>query len=214
MVIFAHRGLVDEKNNIPENSLASLKNALDAGFMAIEFDIWFVNQQLIISHNEPKNSQLTLFNFLEYSLLYSKQPLLYWLDFKNVNFSNATTIALQTKNILETLKIPLTNCYFSPFITNYELAEQVYLVWQSILGNFMAVIEEEKQFLKCQQFITKHTINNLSINHHLLNNQSIMNSLKNHCQNINLFAWTVKNLETYLNLQQKQIKNFASDIVL
>ena len=56
--------------------------------------------------------------------------------------------------------------------------------------------------------------NNLSINHHLLNNQSIMNSLKNHCQNINLFAWTVKNLETYLNLQQKQIKNFASDIVL
>jgi glycerophosphoryl diester phosphodiesterase len=216
MAIFAHRGLVSKKNNIPENSLASLKNALDAGFVAIEFDIWFVNQQLIISHDEPKNGHLTLFNFLEYSLLHSKQPLLYWLDFKNVNSSNAAQIALQTKHILEKLNISLENCYFAPFITNYQLVQKIYLIWQNIFHNFsfIAVLEEEKQFLKCQQFIIKHQINYLSINHHLLTNHFIMNSLKNHCPNIKLFAWTIKNLETYFNLKQHRIENFASDIVL
>ena len=214
MAIFAHRGLVDAKNNIFENSLASLKNALDAGFIAIEFDIWFIGNQLIISHDEPKNNQLTLFEFLEYSLKNSQKPLFYWLDFKNATLNNATQIALQTKNILEKLKIPLDNCYFAPFITNYELAEQIYLIWQNILGNFMAVIEQESQFLKCQKFIINHKINHLSVNHQLLNNQFIMNSLQNTLPNLNLFAWTIKNLATYLDLQQKQIKNFASDIIL
>ena len=41
-----------------------------------------------------------------------------------------------------------------------------------------------------------------------------MNSLKKNCQNTQLFAWTIKNLATYLDLKQQQIKNFASDIVL
>ena len=55
--IFAHRGFVgncDQQNYIQQNSLASLKNAYDSGFRAIEFDIWFYNSQLILSHDQPQ----------------------------------------------------------------------------------------------------------------------------------------------------------------
>ena len=218
MAIFAHRGLVDVEKNIYENSLKSLQNALDAGFLAIEFDIWFIDQKLIISHDEPKNSQssLNLFDFLQHSLLHSKKSLLYWLDFKNVSLHNATEIAIQTKNIIENLNLPLKNCYFAPFITDYHLAKQVHTKWQNIFSDFsfMAVLEHESQFNECQKFIIENQINHLSINHHLLKNQFIMNSLKKNSPNIKLFAWTIKNRETYLNLQQQQIENFASDIVL
>ena len=218
MAIFAHRGLVDVEKNIYENSLESLQNALDAGFLAIEFDIWFVNQQLIISHDEPKSNQSspTVFNFLQHSLLHSQKSLFYWLDFKNVSLNNATEIAIQTKNIIENLNLPLKNCYFAPFITDYHLAKQIYTKWQNIFGDFsfMAVLEHESQFAECQKFISENQIHHLSINHQLLKNQSIMNSLKKNCQNTQLFAWTIKNLATYLDLKQQQIKNFASDIVL
>ena len=39
MKIFAHRGYVI--NGIKENSIAALVNAVDCGFAAIEFDLYF-----------------------------------------------------------------------------------------------------------------------------------------------------------------------------
>ena len=86
--VFAHRGFTFDENNpqnkIEQNSLASLKNAVNHGFKAIEFDIWYFNSQLVLSHDQPNLANYqTLTKFSEY-FIYGNQ-LDYWLDFKNLD---------------------------------------------------------------------------------------------------------------------------------
>ena len=45
--IFAHRGFI--QNNIKQNTIASLKNAVKNNFNAVEFDIWFIDGELYLS---------------------------------------------------------------------------------------------------------------------------------------------------------------------
>ena len=44
--LFAHRGFVLE--NAQQNSIESLKEAVKENFKAIEFDIWFLNGNLVL----------------------------------------------------------------------------------------------------------------------------------------------------------------------
>ena len=90
--LFAHRGYVE--NNIKQNSIASLKNAVKNQFKGIEFDVWNINNDLIISHDKPKSDPLNLLpKFKDYLIF--KNQIEYWIDFKN----------LDLKNIEVTLKI-------------------------------------------------------------------------------------------------------------
>ena len=52
--LFAHRGFA--KGNILQNSIASLNHAHKSGFKAIEFDIWFLEEKLFLSHDRPKKN--------------------------------------------------------------------------------------------------------------------------------------------------------------
>lgn len=60
--IFAHRGFA--QNNIKQNSIASLKNAFKNGFKAIEFDIWWLENQLFLSHDKPSKTSLLISRIL------------------------------------------------------------------------------------------------------------------------------------------------------
>ena len=55
MRLFAHRGFVTESH--PENSVTSLKEAVAQGFKAIEFDLWFVEGEILIKHDQPKKDE-------------------------------------------------------------------------------------------------------------------------------------------------------------
>ena len=52
--------LFSDENNIKQNSIASLKNAVKNQFKGVEFDVWNINNDLIISHDKPKSDPLNL----------------------------------------------------------------------------------------------------------------------------------------------------------
>jgi glycerophosphoryl diester phosphodiesterase len=211
MAIFAHRGIVNA--DISENSLESLENAIYLGFLGIEFDIWYWQNELIISHDKPCKNLLTLQSFLLCSLATSKNPMLYWLDFKNVNLDNCLDIAIQTKKIFTFCQVPEQNIFLAPFVTDYNLSQQIFFNWQKVFGkniNFMAVCEHQHQLQECLHFIRCNNISHLSINKTLLNQQNI-ELIQQYCQ---IFAWTIKDKQDYFALQKLGIKNFATDICL
>ena len=53
--LFAHRGFVE--NNMKQNSIASLKNAVAKGFKAIEFDIWWCDGEFLLKHDKPSEKE-------------------------------------------------------------------------------------------------------------------------------------------------------------
>ena len=80
--LFAHRGFVTE--NISQNSIASLKQAYDFNFRAVEFDIWFLDEKLVLKHDQPLEKEINnLPKFRDYFSF--KNELTYWMDFKNLD---------------------------------------------------------------------------------------------------------------------------------
>ncbi len=128
-MLFAHRGFVDK--NCPENSIASLKKARELGFKAIEFDIWFLEEKLILSHNNPKTIE-NLPNLSDYFIF--KNQMNYWLDFKNLNEKNAISALELLKKIIEMSGIELDKLYFAPFVTNYKTSEKILTAFHKIFG--------------------------------------------------------------------------------
>ena len=49
--IFSHRGSVIKKSQ--ENKIEAFKNVYKKGIRAIEFDIWYLKNQLVLKHNRP-----------------------------------------------------------------------------------------------------------------------------------------------------------------
>ena len=209
--IFAHRGYLIQ-NNLPnilqENSLASLKNAVANNFSAIEFDIWFVNNQLVLSHNYPSNKQKN--NLFNDFLLYKNQ-LEYWLDFKNIDLQNVDKILNLVKKDLAQAQIDLTKVYFVPYVVDYDLAQKIFERFKVFFGKevmFGAVCDQIKQINDLKNFVEKNNLKLISIDHKLISDEVIRN-FKN-CQ---LMAWTVNNQDQMKALIAKGIKIFASDTV-
>lgn len=207
--LFAHRGLWDEK--IPQNSMASLRNAYENGFRAIEFDIWFWQEKLLINHDQPQDSLASNLAQLKDYFLY-KNELEYWLDFKNLNENNAREALILVKKTIEECEINLNKIFFAPFITNYKKAEKIFLIIKEIFGaeaRFIAVLEDVKNFGPVVSFLRKNNIKYLSINQELL----IGNNIKK-LVGVELFAWTIKDKKRFEELKNLGIKNFATNIVL
>ena len=87
--LFAHRGLVE--NNMKQNSIASLKNAVAKGFKAVEFDIWWLDGEFFIKHDKPNEKEKFLLPRLQDYLCFGSD-LEYWFDFKKPPTFDGNTI--------------------------------------------------------------------------------------------------------------------------
>jgi len=210
--LFAHRGFVTE--NISQNSIASLKKAYEFDFRAIEFDIWFLNGKLILKHDKPSEVEINnLPSFSDYFCL--KNEMIYWMDFKNLDEKNSEIVLKLVKKDLDKALINLDQVYFAPFITDYKVAEKVLLKIREIFGekvNLIAVCEElssVKDVEILRDFLTKNKIKFLSIFHKIID----QNFLKKF-SDIEMFAWTVNDMERLRELENLGVRNFATDKII
>ncbi len=205
-MLFAHRGFVDK--NCPENSIASLKKAYELGFRAIEFDIWFIENNLCLSHDQPKQIK-ALPSLSDYFIFQNQMK--YWCDFKNLNQENASEAMKLLKENIEASKIKMENLYFAPFITDYVLAEKILKIFRKTFGevNYVAICEDAKKLDALYDFMTKNEVKNLSILHKLIDK-----NLLGRFKNIEIFAWTVNDENRLRELQTLGIKNFTTDIII
>ncbi len=210
--LFAHRGFAE--NKLQQNTITSLNQAKEKGFVAVEFDIWFFEGKLVLKHDEPKENEIkNLPNFSDY--LVFQNEFFYWLDFKNLSRENARKVLLLVRNKIEECKIDLKRFYFAPFITDYILAAEIFEIIRNVFGEDVQLIavcerlDSEKEINELRQFLTKRKIKFLSTFHELIN-QNLVQKFSD----INFFAWTVNDLKRLKELQNLGVKNFATDKIL
>jgi glycerophosphoryl diester phosphodiesterase len=207
--LFAHRGFVEK--NISQNSIESFKQAYKNNFRAIEFDIWFLQEKLFLKHDFPKESELkSLANLNDY--FKHGNEFFYWLDFKNLSEINSETALKKVKEEIDKSLINLSQIYFAPFITDYLIAKKIFEKIRKTFGqkaNLVAVCEDlknENDLKILCNFLNKNQVNNLSIFHQLIDEKLIKNLPK-----IEIFAWTVNDLNRLRELEKLGVKNFATD---
>lgn len=204
-MIFAHRGLVTK--NSPQNSIASLEEAHKAGFLGIEFDLWFVDGEILIKHDHPeKNEKLP--SLREYFRF--KNDLFYWLDFKNLNKDNVEAAFEFVLIEAELAGIERDRMFLIPFETNYELAGYFFDKAKEVFGDFVqfgAVCESDISAL--EKLCATKKVKFLSVFHGLIDDSFLR---KFSTQKI--FAWTIKDKKTFEKLRDLGVENFASDLSL
>lgn len=201
MNLFAHRGLVTKDS--PENSIASLTAAYSKGFRGVEFDLWFLDGKFVIKHDEPKGEALPSLN----DFLCFGNDMTYWLDFKNLNESNAVAAFDLAKQEISRAKIDFNKIYFAPFITDYSLAEKV----KNILGKnfqFVAVCKTKDQIPTLKNFYRASQVKFLSVFHELIDEDFIKEFPQ-----AEIFAWSVNDLERLKNLTTLGVNNFATNLL-
>lgn len=205
--IFAHRGFVGD--NIPQNSIASLKNAYLNNFDGVEFDIWFFNGELILKHDQPIFTELnSLPRFCNYFLYQNKIE--YWMDFKNLDESNVDEVLKLLKKDLE--NIDLDKVYFAPFITDYKIAGKIFEKIRNVFGDktkVMAVcerLENQDKINNLRKFLSDNWVSHLSILHKLID-KKFMELFAD----VKIFAWTVNDVKEFERLENIGVGNFASD---
>lgn len=208
--IFAHRGFVT--STAQENSIESLREAHKNHFIGVEFDLWLIDDFVVVNHDLPEKKHLSkLPNFRDYLIF--KNDLEYWIDFKNLDKSNVEQIMDVVVEEINRAKIDYKKVYFAPFITELERAILVYDVVRNRVkdAQIMAVCESlsEQNFIFYHQELQKNNIKFLSIQHEIIN-EKFMQIFSD----INLFAWTVNDLARLRDLQKLGVKNFTSDIIL
>lgn len=210
--LFAHRGYLHSKNNetIKENSTRSLDNAYDNLFKAVEFDIWFFENQLILNHDKPtENDFENLLKIDEY--FYYKNQINYWLDFKNLNISNCQQVIDLLKISIQKNNISLDNIYFAPYNLCYK---EISFINRKFIENFgeikfLAILESKKnknELNEFKEFLIKNKIKYLSVFHELIDENFVQNF-----RDFEFFAWTVNDLERLKILHKMEVKNFATD---
>ena len=204
-MIFAHRGLVTK--NSSQNSIASLREAYKSGFKGVEFDLWFVDGEILIKHDQPEKDEKlpTLREYFSF-----KNELTYWLDFKNLNKKNAKDAFEFVLEEVQKAGINRDKIFLIPFETNYEIAGYFFDQAKEVFGDsvqFGAVCEVDISGL--EKLCATKNVKFLSVFSDLIDENFIK---KFSTQTI--FAWTIKDQKTFQRLRDLGIKNFASDLVL
>lgn len=207
--IFAHRGFITEK--VKENSIASLHEAHKNNFAGVEFDVWFVDNSLLLHHDMPQQSEMANLPFLQDYLVF-KNDFEYWIDFKNLDEGNAIEAAKHINKEIKAAKIDVKKVFFAPFITDLNKAIPVYNVLRNGLkgAQIMAVCEDlaPQDFVDYHKNLQRNHIKFLSIKHEIINENFVKIF-----SDITLFAWTVNDLARLHALQKMGVKNFTSDII-
>ena len=134
------------------------------------------------------------------------------MDFKNLDAENSATVLNLVKNEIEAADIRLDQIYFAPFITDFKKAEKIFAVIRNFFGakaKIVAVcdkLNDEKEAENLHQFLTRNNVKFLSIFHKLLNQNFVQTF-----SNIEIFAWTVNDLERLKELEAIGVKNIATD---
>ncbi len=213
--LFAHRGFTfddkNQQNKINQNSLASLKNAVNHGFKAIEFDIWYFNSQLVLCHGQPNLSNFqSLTKFSEY-FIYGNE-LDYWLDFKNLNEVNIENALKLVKSQINNAKINLDKIFFAPYCTDYFLSQKIFFKFRKIFGSsikLVAVVDNDRQIPSLYEFVTKNNVKYISIDYKLINQNLIIKF-----EDQVFLAWTINDRPAFNSLVKSGIKYFATDKIL
>lgn len=207
--LFAHRGFVE--NNMKQNSIASLKNAVAKGFKAIEFDIWWVDGEFFIKHDKPsKKEEFSLPRLQDY--LYYKNELEYWFDFKNIDQNNIDDVLKKLKTDLILKEIDLNKVFFAPYITDYAMAIKIALKFRNFFSqkiNFVGVCDNEAGVQEIINMTDIELIDFVSINYALINLE-LLKKIKP----TKLLAWTVNDVKQINDLYMLGVDKFATDKVL
>lgn len=202
--LFAHRGFWHEYNQ--QNTIASLKNARESAFDGIECDLFFHESRgLLLSHDEVKDKDLSNFaQYLQYENFFK-----YWLDFKNLDLVNARKVFEIVKSEVMKAKINFNNIFIAPFISDYQLARAILKIAREVFEeklNFAAMCKCAEEEDGLVEFIHEENIKFLSIAHELIN-EKLIEKLKD----VELFVWTINDLERIIYLEKFGIKNFITD---
>ena len=207
--LFAHRGFVE--NNMKQNSIASLKNAVAKGFKAIEFDIWWVDGEFFVKHDKPnKKEEFSLPRLQDY--LYYKNELEYWFDFKNIDQNNIDDVLKKLKTDLILKEIDLNKVFFAPYITDYAMAIKIALKFRNFFSqkiNFVGVCDNEAGVQEIINMTDIELIDFVSINYALINLE-LLKKIKP----TKLLAWTVNDVKQINDLYMLGVDKFATDKVL
>lgn len=142
--IVAHRGAW-KKNNLPENSIASLRHAIDLKLPGSEFDVWrTADDSLVINHDAHYNKMLieetnyadltkfklsngeklpTLYEYISEGIRNNKKTLLVCeIKPSEISKERGKITALKTVETIKKLKAEKKTCYIS---FDYEILKQI-----------------------------------------------------------------------------------------
>nr|WP_294783513.1 glycerophosphodiester phosphodiesterase family protein [uncultured Flavobacterium sp.] len=142
--IVAHRGAW-KKNNLPENSIASLRHAIDLKLPGSEFDVWrTADDSLVINHDAHYNKLLieetnyadllkfklsngeklpTLHEYISEGIKNNKQTLLVCeIKPSEISKERGKKTALMSVEVIKKLKADKNTCYIS---FDYEILKQI-----------------------------------------------------------------------------------------
>jgi len=207
--LFAHRGFVE--NNMKQNSIASLKNAVSKGFKAIEFDIWWLDGEFFIKHDKPSEKERFLLPRLQDFFIYENQ-LEYWLDFKNLDQNNIDEALKKLNADLVLRKINLDRIFFAPYITDYKLTSIISTKFRHFFSQkikFVGVCDNKSFRQELVDMIDLELIDFISINYTLIDDNFLKKILPS-----KLLAWTINDINKINDLYMLGIDKFATDKVL
>ena len=201
-MIFAHRGLVTK--NSPENSIASLEAAYQAGFRSIEFDLWLSEGKILIKHNKPEGEILpTLCEYLRFG-----NEMTYWLDCKNLDGSNAKDTLELIFYEIQKAKIDLKKIFLATFALDNEVVTQARRIFGEDI-KFISACREREKIADLERFCVENRVKFLSVFHEFIDADFIKKF-----SNQEIFAWTVNDVKRLQELAALGVKHFASDHLL
>jgi len=154
--IVAHRGAW-KKNNLPENSIASLRQAIDLKLPGSEFDVWrTADDSLVINHDAHYNKLLieetkyedlikfklsngeklpTLHEYITEGKRNNKHTLLVCeIKPSEISKERGKKTALQTVEMIKKLKADKITCYIS---FDYEILKQIRQVDEKVVLQYL-----------------------------------------------------------------------------
>ncbi len=207
--LFAHRGLVE--NNMKQNSIASLKNAVAKGFKAVEFDIWWLDGEFFIKHDKPNEKEKFLLPRLQDYLCFGND-LEYWFDFKNLDQNNIDEALKKLNADLVLKKIDLAKIFFAPYITDYKLTSIISVKFRKFFSQkikFVGVCDDKNWRQEVIDMIDLELIDFISINHDLIDADFLKK-----ISPTKLLAWTVNDIKRINDLYLLGVDKFATDKAL
>lgn len=207
MKIFSHRGL--RNGQIKENSLKAFKQAYEKNLRAFEVDIWYLENELFLTHDKPQD--LNNLNKLEELFSEFQNEVSYWLDFKNLTEKNCKEVCQKMQKIMQNFGLNSKQLYFAPYINNLENGDKIYPIIKEIFGNevqILAIIEkiDAASYQDYYQKFKAAGLYGISIHYSNLNGE-----FRKFFSDVPIFAWTVNEQKIAQSLEKLGIENLTSD---
>lgn len=219
---FAHRGLFNNEENIPENSLTAFQKAIDAGY-GIELDVQLTKDLVpVVVHDDnlkrvcnvdAKVSDLTvseLFNYplfeanetvptLDQALMLIDGQVPIMVEIKVDEAQDFEAICKETAKLLADYRGDCSVISFNPYVLQWFRKNQPEIIRGQLSKTFT---EEDDNLSPTVRFLLTHLLTNflsrpdfISYNYEDIGNTSV--SLCQTVFNTPIALWTIANEETY-----------------